>query len=613
MGERRTAANAFLVPRKLIWEMGGVAVAISLLFACVASSYWAEPAVFASQANSAERSESPANAESAFGLGWAESDDLRRILEKGQSLERQSRWGEALSIYEDALRHYPDDKALQDRFHIARMHYDLLRRYGDRTFLDSVRNLNTTQAVQVFDEVLLKIQAHYVESPGWRELFEQGVRALAIAVGEPKFLAAHEVHLSAEAVASTARDLPLVARSETVTSRSAALAAATRLTQWLQERIGLAPKFAIMELVCGTVNALDPYSAYLTPAQLAELYSQIEGNFVGLGIELRPQDDALIVLRVIPGSPAEKAGIRPGFRIVVVEGKSVKELSPDRAADMLKGPEGTEAALTIVDASGQPREIKVRRTRVEVPSVTDLRLVDAESGVGYFRLLSFQRTTAQDVQYALEELSRQGLQSLIIDLRGNPGGLLGAAVETADLFLNQGVVVSTRGRNPQENLVYSAHGDETWRIPLVVLVDKESASAAEIFAGAVQDLRRGTLVGTPSYGKGSIQGIFPLSGVDAGLRLTTARFFSPSGRPYAGRGVIPDIRVQEAARPTLAFSSAGQTSGEQRGGQLSLANPQAGVADGGTSESAPSGSDPILEAGIRAARQLVAQRSTAAR
>ncbi len=555
---------------------------VSLFVFCVGSAGWGGLSVFAGDTENAATPVVPA------------AEQLRSILEQGLSLEHQSRWGEALTLYEDALRQFPDDKVLEQRFHEARLHYDLLRRHSDHTYLELVGRLSSSEVFQIYDEVLLKIHAHYVEAPGWRYLYEQGVHAVAIALTEPKFLAAHRLSISAEATAATARDLPLVVPAQNVQSRMTAIEATTRVANWLRERIGLPPQATVMEMVCGMVNALDPYSAYLTPAQLSELYSQIEGNFVGLGIELRPQEDALVVLRVIPGSPAEKSGISPGEKIIGVDGEGVKDLSPDRAADQLKGPEGSTVTLTVIGKDGQSRQVVVRRTRVEVPSVTDVKIIDPDLKIAYFRLLSFQRTTATDVLAALQRLAQEGMSTLIIDLRGNPGGLLGAAVETADLFLSRGVVVSTRGRNPQENLVYNAHDAGTWQVPLVILIDRESASAAEIFAGAIQDQGRGTVVGVPSYGKGSIQGIFPLNLGNSGLRLTTARFFSPQGRPYAGRGVIPDVRVQTVARPVDASS-----------GGLVWQRPNAGTIDG---ETPPLSDDPILEAGLQTARRIVAQR-----
>ena len=176
-------------------------------------------------------------------------------------------------------------------------------------------------------------------------------------------------------------------------------------------------------------------------------------------------------------------------------------------------------------------------------------MLDAADGIGYFRLTCFQKTTSRDMDAAMWNLYRQGMKSLVIDLRGNPGGLLVTAVEVVDKFVERGIIVSTRGRSTQEDFTYSAHAEGTWRVPLVVLIDQDSASAAEIFAGAIRDHHRGTIVGVRSFGKGSVQGIFPLELANAGIRLTTAKFYSPTGRPYSHVGVDPDILVRQVSKP----------------------------------------------------------------
>ena len=206
--------------------------------------------------------------------------------------------------------------------------------------------------------------------------------------------------------------------------------------------------------------------------------------------------------------------------------------------------------LTVAAPGQPPRQLTVRRRRVEVPSVDQVSIVDPQYGVGYFRLTCFQKTTARDLDAALWKLHREGMKSLVIDVRGNPGGLLVSAVEVADRFVERGVIVSTRGRSPQEDFTYSAHEQAKWQMPLVVIIDQDSASAAEIFAGAIRDHHRGTIVGVRSFGKGSVQGIFPLEESNAGVRLTTAKFYSPSGRPYSRVGVEPDVTGPgSAARP----------------------------------------------------------------
>ncbi len=201
----------------------------------------------------------------------------------------------------------------------------------------------------------------------------------------------------------------------------------------------------------------------------------------------------------------------------------------------------------------RPRRLVVRRDHVDVPSIEDAKLLDPEAGVAYLKLSVFQKTTTKDLDTALWKLYREGMKSLVMDLRGNPGGLLTSSVEVADKFLEQGSIVSTRGRSPHEDFNYSAQKQGTWRVPLVVLIDGDSASASEIFAGAMRDHRRATIVGTRSYGKGSVQGIFPLTVGNTGVRLTTAKFYSPNGHPYSRVGVEPDIYVRSAEKPILSI------------------------------------------------------------
>lgn len=176
-------------------------------------------------------------------------------------------------------------------------------------------------------------------------------------------------------------------------------------------------------------------------------------------------------------------------------------------------------------------------------------IIDRAAGIARVKLTSFQKTTAADLRAALGRLDAAGMRALVLDLRGNPGGLLSAAVDVADVFLDRGLVVATRGRSPEEDFNYSAGRTGTWRMPLVVVIDGDSASSSEILAGAIRDHRRGTIVGSRSYGKGSIQGIFPLEAAGVGMRLTTAKFFSPRGLPFSGVGVEPDVPVVTAARP----------------------------------------------------------------
>jgi carboxyl-terminal processing protease len=478
--------------------------------------------------------------------------EVSELLRRGQELETEKRWGDALAHYEDAVRHFPEDRQLERRFETARLHYDLSRRYNDQTFCQSLGQLTTNESLDLYSDVLLKIQSHYVESPNWREMVDRGVASLEVALNEPAFVQRNVSADRIPAIDIFLGDLRRALAVRPTTSRDDVRDAAALAGQMGQSRLGIRPTSIILEFTCGATNSLDPYSAYLTAGQLSDVYSQIEGNFVGLGVELKGVNGTLLIVRVIPGSPAQRHGLVANDTIVAVNNQPTSDYTTDQAANMLQGPVGSVVDVTIVSQGREPRTARIQRERIDVPSIDEIRMADASRGIAYLKLVCFQKNTSRELDSALWQLHREGMRSLIMDLRGNPGGLLVAAVEVADKFVDRGNIVITRGRNPQEDFTYSAREEGTWRVPLVVIVDQDSASAAEIFAGAIRDHHRGTIVGTRSFGKGSVQGIFPLSFAGAGVRLTTAKFYSPNGRPYSRVGVEPDVYVHRTARPALA-------------------------------------------------------------
>jgi len=475
--------------------------------------------------------------------------EVTELLRRGRQLEIERRWGEALVHYEDAVRDYPENTTLRHRFETARLHYDLERRYADRSFRELVSRMSTEQSLELYGRVLLKIESHYVDIPHWRELISRGTENFEVAISKPAFIDRNIPQRDRLAVDAFRRELRDVVASHRVDNRADARVVVAAIARLAEQRLEIAPTVTVLEYLCGATNALDPYSSYLTPDQLNEVYAQIEGNFVGLGVELKAKDGGLVIVRVISGSPAEEAGVRAGDRILVVDGQSTESLSTDQAANLLQGADGSIVTLTLASPGRQSRRVSVRRRTVDVPSVDQVRIIDSRHGIGYLKLTCFQKTTIRDLDAALWKLHREGMKSLVIDVRGNPGGLLVSSVEAADRFVDRGVIVSTRGRNVREDYTYSAHEQGKWRMPLVVIIDQDSASAAEIFAGAIRDHRRGTIVGVRSFGKGSVQGIFPLEESNAGVRLTTAKFYSPSGRPYSHVGVEPDVTVRLAAKP----------------------------------------------------------------
>jgi carboxyl-terminal processing protease len=256
----------------------------------------------------------------------------------------------------------------------------------------------------------------------------------------------------------------------------------------------------------------------------------------------------LLIVRVIPGSPAEEAGLKAGDRILAVDGTTTRGRDTESAADLLQGKAGTATRLEILSAGlGQrSRELSITRRHIEVPSVEDVRMIN--DTLGYIKLTIFQSKTGLELTKALHELNRQGMKCLVLDLRRNGGGLFQGGIEVADMFIERGAIVRTQGRDRGLDSPYMATGRDTWNIPLIVLIDEESASAAEIVAGAIRDHDRGTLIGRRTYGKGTVQQILPVragttGNIQSGIKLTVEKFYSPKGWSYSGVGVTPHIPI----------------------------------------------------------------------
>ena len=481
--------------------------------------------------------------------GIAASVPHEDLAARTTALVHEGRWADVVGICETAARKGTLAPSLRQQYDLAKLHCDIARRHAEPAFRGQLLSLSETDARRVYGEVLARIGSHHVENPDYARLVGRGLRAIDVALEEPAFAAAHAAQVTPERRSVYREHVAKIAGSRGVSTQEDAETVASWVARAAHSILGIPPAVTLMEMSAAAVGGLDEYSAFLTTGQLDDLYSQIEGNFVGLGVELKSAPDGLLVMHVIPASPAERAGVRAGDHLVGVGGRSIGGLSVDEAAHLLQGPEGSLVTLAILRAPSPARAVTVRREHVEVPSIEDVRMLDATAGIAALKLSSFQKTTAADLEAALRRLDAAGMRSLVIDLRGNPGGLLSAAVDVADLFLERGLVVATRGRSPDEDFNYSAGRPGTWRMPLVVVIDGDSASSSEIFAGAIRDHARGTIVGSRSYGKGSIQGIFPLDAAGVGMRLTTAKFFSPKGLPYSGVGVEPDVSVHTVARP----------------------------------------------------------------
>ena len=311
------------------------------------------------------------------------------------------------------------------------------------------------------------------------------------------------------------------------------------------------PKELIYSAIKGTLRGLDPHSSFLDPDSYKEMQVETSGSFGGLGIEITLRDDILTVVSPIEGTPAYKVGIQSGDRIVKIDGLVTKDMQLADAVKRMRGKPGTKVTISVVrEGFTEPKDFDIVREQIRVHSV---RTQDLGSGIAYLKLRQFQEQTAHDVETALEKFAKGGMKALVLDLRNNPGGLLTSAVEVTEKFVEDGkLVVYTEGRVRNQNMRFSAHAKKAYSsLPMVILVNQGSASASEIVAGALQDYGRAMLVGTQTFGKGSVQTIIPLSD-GSGLRLTTAKYFTPKGRSIHGKGITPDIVVEVPKDTTAA-------------------------------------------------------------
>lgn len=310
-------------------------------------------------------------------------------------------------------------------------------------------------------------------------------------------------------------------------------------------------KKLIYGAIKGMVGSLDSHSSFMAPEEFKELQIETKGSFSGIGIEITLKDNILIVVSPIEGTPAYRAGLQAGDRIIKIDGQNTKNMNLLDAVRKIRGAKGSNVTLTIIRENvDRPKTFSLVREIIPIRSV---RARFFDDGIGYIRITNFQDKTDDDLKQAFKDLNSRfkPLRGLILDLRNDPGGLLDQAVKVSDEFLSSGLIVYTEGRNKAQTVRFYANDKATGlekTIPLVVLINEGSASASEIVAGAVQDRKRGFLIGTKSFGKGSVQTIIPLEDGSA-LRLTTAHYYTPSGRSINDKGIQPDLVVEAPTIP----------------------------------------------------------------
>ena len=489
-------------------------------------------------------------------------DDSRSAMSIGEEMERSGQWLEAVRHYERALQRWPNDGDLKYGRRRARVHFRVERRYSDHSFKNSLLGFSQDHALDLFDETAGRIRNSFVDPLSQLSIVAHGTESLYIALANPGFVEANlppaitdsEKQARKKRIQEFRRLLRDQYWNKQIYNSQHARSVIVEVTQHASRSLKIAPAAVVMEYVFGGCNSLDDYSGFLTADRLSDLYSNIDGEFVGLGVEMKEEKDlGMLLVNVLPESPASIGGLRKGDRITWIDDRDIRSASIDEAAALMRGQTGSRVKLKIHrQAENRDWEAILIRRAVTVKSIPVAKIVDGDYKIGYIELAGFQKTTASEMEAALAKLSRSGMKALVLDVRGNPGGLLTAAVAVLDKFIDEGVLVSTKGRSGDQNWTYRAHRQGSLDIPLALLTDGDSASASEIVAGAVRDHSRGTIVGRQTYGKWSVQSIFNV-GRETGLRLTTAKFYSPDGLNHSKVGVEPDVLVEEPIEHNVAW------------------------------------------------------------
>lgn len=428
----------------------------------------------------------------------------------------------------------------------------LTLRYQNPVTVRAIRAMSSNQAVQLFAEVSEKIDVRSLEPTSYDLRVRRALRNLTLALDNKAFMSGLGISENSFRTDGFRNTLSRITASGQVQNYQDARTVLNTVMQQAQSVQGLTPSVVAFEFANASIDTLDKFSG-LEPADPgprngAELTSvksaALEENIVGIGVEVREHPEGLVVVKPLRGGPAAEAGVETGDIILSINNQKIGGMTMAGSVDLMKGTSGSQMRMRIYRDGKGERDFALTRRSIRVWTVNDTKILPG-TDVGYFSLSRFSQNSTAEVDQALNELYKKGMKSLILDLRGNPGGLLTTCVEITDRFLACGTIVTTKGRLSGDNMIERATYNRTWSVPLVVLVDGDSASASEIFAAAIQENGRGVVVGTRSYGKGSVQTHFPLSAIGGDLRLTTALFYSPKGRKMAGEGVTPDVEIND--------------------------------------------------------------------
>jgi carboxyl-terminal processing protease len=493
------------------------------------------------------------------------TDRVKDLRKQAVQHERRGDWLEACNVYEKLLK-FSRSNEIRQRYRNALRHYYQVLRHRDAGYRKDVLDLKWTQALRLYEIVLINLLDASVEKEKIDPalVFRRGLEEFVNALADPVFCQTHLQGLRPDDTRTFRTYLQRNWGSPgVVLTRDQAIEQVRDVAMKAFEALQLGATTTIMEFTCGACCAVDEYTVYLTPGQFRELADLLKGEYVGVGLQLAVENGKLVVVDVVPDVEMADKMVPPpvkGDHVLSIDKKPAADLNVEAAMKLLEGEVGTVVEIVVASPGMPERAATLRRRPLLIPSVFPPQM--HSGAIGYLRITAFQETTPQEFDAAVQLLNKAAMKALILDLRGNSGGVFDAAIDVARRFLCSGIITRTQHRDPDLNRVYEARNPAALTMPLVILVDAETASAAEVLAGALKEHKRARLVGQTTYGKGCSQGFLPLppqgqlklprepGGKATGaIRITVARFFSPSGSPYTGRGVVPHILVNRPLIP----------------------------------------------------------------
>lgn len=484
--------------------------------------------------------------------GWGQTKPTAAstLAASAQELEHQQRWLEAAQVYAQLITAEPDNPSWQEGLRRCLIQERIAQRYRDGAIRHIMSTWKLAQALAAYDELTRLIEQVVIDHITVEQLWRRGCEQVLLALNNRIY---REVAFRAKPSASQLEKLRSLLEMEMSRSPEA-WSELTGLVRSLAERAALyapmRPTSLVWEFLAAHCESVDAYGAYVTPTGLVLEKILVEEKWAGVGLTVLATDQGVVIIAVAPQSEAHRHGIVPGSKLTRVNGEPLHALSTEEVMLRLLGQPDTNVTLEVVLPDGTPQSFTLTRRRLDVPSVTETTMLDSMLGIGYIRITQFQPNTPQELDQALEELNQRGLRVLLLDLRGNPGGSVRAALDVADRFISEGILLRTEGRLPELTAAYHARRGNDWQIPLIVLVDENTASAAEMVAAALQAQAQAVrlpvaIVGKPTRGKAVLQHLIPLAEGHAGAAyLTVARWLTPAGTPISPQGIQPDVLVK---------------------------------------------------------------------